>query len=150
MRAILDTNILISYLLHDAPESPITQIVQAGVRGEYTLLTMQSLWQELQTSVQSKNYLRDRISCNDLRQLVESLRQVSEIVPPPAWIPRVTRDPKDDYLLACAAVAGADYLVTGDEDLLALGKVGDLQIVAARRFWDVITHDSSSKSARQL
>jgi putative PIN family toxin of toxin-antitoxin system len=35
-------------------------------------------------------------------------------------IPRVCRDPKDDYLIAAAIWADADILISGDKDLLAL------------------------------
>lgn len=38
----------------------------------------------------------------------------------PGLIPNYTRDPKDDYLIDAALRGQADYLVTGDFDLLAL------------------------------
>ena len=37
-----------------------------------------------------------------------------------APIPAVTRDPEDDYLIAYALVGRADYLVSGDKDLLVM------------------------------
>jgi hypothetical protein len=46
----------------------------------------------------------------------------------------VTRDPKDDYLIAYALVGAADYRVTGDRDLLVLGQVDDVKIVTPRAF----------------
>lgn len=46
------------------------------------------------------------------------------------------RDPEDDYLLAYALVGKADYLVTGDRDLLVLGSVGKTKIVTAQQFLD--------------
>jgi predicted nucleic acid-binding protein len=50
----------------------------------------------------------------------------------------VTRDIKDDYLLAYALVGRADYLVTGGEDLLVLGDVEGVKIVRPAEFWRVI------------
>jgi len=41
----------------------------------------------------------------------------------------VCRDPKDEMFLECAALAGADLLVTGDKDLLSLGNYGGTRIV---------------------
>ena len=35
---------------------------------------------------------------------------------------RVVRDPNDDMIVACAMAAGADYLVTRDEDMLSLDR----------------------------
>jgi predicted nucleic acid-binding protein len=46
----------------------------------------------------------------------------------------VCRDPDDDYLLGCAAARGADYVVTGDDDLLVVGRYRDVAIVNAREF----------------
>lgn len=54
-------------------------------------------------------------------------------------IPAVTRDPKDDYLLSYAPVGGADYIVTGDEDLLALhGQIQELEILTPRQFSEML------------
>jgi putative PIN family toxin of toxin-antitoxin system len=55
-----------------------------------------------------------------------------------AEIPPVSRDPKDDVFLATAAVAGADFLVSEDNDLLVLGTHGGVRIVTAAAFLDVL------------
>lgn len=55
-----------------------------------------------------------------------------------SMVTALTRDPKDDYLLAYALVGQADYLVTGDHDLLALQHVGDTQIVTTSEFWEIL------------
>lgn len=47
---------------------------------------------------------------------------------------RVSRDPNDDTFLATAKAAGADYLVTEDQDLLVLGRHEDVRIVTAATF----------------
>lgn len=49
-------------------------------------------------------------------------------------IPARCRDPKDDYLLELALVSEADYLITGDKDLLTVEKIGSCQIVTAMEF----------------
>jgi predicted nucleic acid-binding protein len=51
----------------------------------------------------------------------------------------VCRDPDDDYLLGCAEAGAADYLVTGDEDLLAVGRFRGLAIVTAREFLSILS-----------
>ncbi len=51
----------------------------------------------------------------------------------------VMRDLKDDYLLAYALVGEADYLVTGDKDLLELqGPITGLEILTSAQFIDVL------------
>ena len=49
-------------------------------------------------------------------------------------IPEVTRDAKDDYLVAYAMVGECDCLVTGDPDLFVVKKIGQLQIVSPAAF----------------
>jgi uncharacterized protein len=49
-------------------------------------------------------------------------------------IPPVSRDPGDDMVLATAKAAGANYLVTEDEDLLVLGEYEGVKIVDAATF----------------
>jgi uncharacterized protein len=46
----------------------------------------------------------------------------------------VCRDPKDDMVLECAVNAEAQFLVTGDNDLLALELFRDIRIVTPRTF----------------
>lgn len=44
------------------------------------------------------------------------------------------RDPKDNFLLALALDSKADFLVTGDKDLLVLRTIGKTQIVTLKEF----------------
>ena len=49
-------------------------------------------------------------------------------------IPSRCRDPKDDFLLELAVQSNAIYLVSGDEDLLELGQIGDCKIMTYAQF----------------
>jgi uncharacterized protein len=143
MRVLLDTNILISYLL-SPKNSLVATIVEAGILGEFELLLPEDLLDELVAKVTTKNYLADRILPEEMRELVGILGEVCVTIPGITFrIPAVTRDPKDDYLLAYALVGQADYLVTGDKDLLVLGQVEDTKIVTARDFSMVVTRNHS-------
>jgi uncharacterized protein len=46
----------------------------------------------------------------------------------------ICRDPDDDRLIEAAQEAGADVIVTGDQDLLTLGRVGKIQVLTPRQF----------------
>jgi len=139
MRALIDTNIYLSYLLGPGPDSAVREVVEAGVRGEYTILLPVALWEEMTNVVQHKTYFRHRISPQELQQLQKILGAFAELLPEMEEpIPRVVRDPKDDYLLAHAVLDAADYLVTGDADLLTLDPVGSLRIVTPRDFVKIL------------
>jgi len=49
-------------------------------------------------------------------------------------VPNICRDPNDDMIIACAIDAAADYIVTGDEDLLTLKRYKDIVIINPRNF----------------
>lgn len=135
MRVLVDANVFISYLLGPQRPSPSAAIVRAAILGDFTLLLPGALMQELITRASAKPYLAQRIAAAELAQLARILESVAEIVSSITQpIPAVTRDPKDDYLIAYALVGRADYLVTGDADLLALEQVGDVKIVTPRTF----------------
>ena len=57
-------------------------------------------------------------------------------------IPQVTRDKKDDYLLAYASVAEADYLVSEDDDLLVIKQIEKLKIVSPLKFSEILKNQN--------
>lgn len=139
MRVLLDANILISYLLTPTRGGPITQIVTRGLLGEFVLLLPDALIEELKRKASEKKYRADRITPGELGRFLDVLVSCSEMIAAiEEAIPAVTRDRKDDYLLACALVGQADYLVTGDEDLLVLQQAGRLAIVSPQEFWRMV------------
>jgi predicted nucleic acid-binding protein len=56
------------------------------------------------------------------------------VVRPSQSVQSICRDPDDDLILACALEARADYLVTGDADLLDVKIFKGIQIVTPRNF----------------
>jgi uncharacterized protein len=64
-------------------------------------------------------------------------------VPPAPLGKQRSRDPKDDPVLACALAARADYLISNDRDLLALGKPFGVAIVTPAGFLRTVGETSS-------
>ena len=140
MRVLVDTNVLISILLKPSEGGPVRALFHAFVAGRFTLLLPEWLIDELTNSVQTNPRLAKRISITQLNRFTALLRaaaeQIAEIETP---IPVVSRDPDDDYVLAYALVGNADYLVTGDKDLLALeGLIAGLEIVTPAQFVEIL------------
>lgn len=141
MRVLLDTNILISYLLPPPRQAGnIYRIVEGVLSGVYTLLVPEELLQEIHRNITTKPYLRSRIDAEEAGAFVAALHALAEILPAlQEEIPSVTHDPNDDYLLAHALLAGADYLVSGDNDLLSLGPIERLTILSPADFAQVLS-----------
>jgi putative PIN family toxin of toxin-antitoxin system len=135
MRVLLDTNVLVSYLLTPAAGGSVGTIIDALLQGRFTLLLSLELLAELERVATRKPRLAKRIRPDQLARLRDQLLAVGEVIPAiEETIPAVTRDRKDDYLLAYAYVGAADYLVTGSDDLLVLRKIGHLDILSPPEF----------------
>ncbi len=76
------------------------------------------------------------------KHIIKALRKTRESIIPlkrfilhaefvqPVPIPSTSRDPDDDVIIGCAVAARADIIVTGDNDLLTLGKYGRIEILS--------------------
>ena len=61
----------------------------------------------------------------------------------PGLLDAVPRDPEDNAVLECAQLAGAQFVVTGDQDLLSLGTFEGIEIITATEFlqrWESLQH----------
>jgi putative PIN family toxin of toxin-antitoxin system len=67
----------------------------------------------------------------DPELLLAQVRLLAEIIYPPPLLQPVSRDPDDDDVLALAAAARPDLIITGDQDLLVLGAFAGIPIVNA-------------------
>ena len=99
----------------------MVQVVQHAFAGAFTLLVPADLLAELERTLSTKPYLRQRITLDQAHTFAQALRDLAELLPSITEpLPRVVREPHDDYLLASALFVDADVLVSGDADLLAL------------------------------
>jgi putative PIN family toxin of toxin-antitoxin system len=112
--------VLVSVLLAYVRETgTLESLIDSAIQGDYHLVLAEEVLDEIQGAHAKKPFLKESISHEQLRQFIELLRGIAEIVPRQIGpIPEVLRDPKDDFLLTAAAIGDADYLVTGDRDLL--------------------------------
>lgn len=133
LRVILDTNVLVSGLL--ATSGPPRQIIDSWLAGSFTLVT--SLYQinELHRVLTYPRIARRlRLTENELAVILRTLEERAEIILSEPDLSGVTRDPKDDAIVACAVKGQADFIVSGDDDLLVLGNYIGIQIVNPRQF----------------
>jgi putative PIN family toxin of toxin-antitoxin system len=129
VRAVVDVNVLISGLLSAKGSS--AEILRAERAGQLELVVSELLLAELKRTL-SYPKLRKRIAPEKAAAFSAWVRDHGTLVEDPASPPPVgSRDPDHDYLLALAIDRRA-YLVTGDQDLLALSN--DLPILTPAQF----------------
>lgn len=139
MKAVLDTNVFISFLLGRGLQSPPSKVVLAGIHADFTIVCSHQLLAELKRKVADKPYLSAKIPPSELDLLVGALVAQAEFVTADLAMPsQLSRDRNDDFLLIAAVIAGADYLVTGDKDLLVLGEFEGVRIVSPADFAELL------------
>ncbi len=139
MKVILDANVYISYLLARRSGRSITEVVDSCLSNpQIELIAPQELLAEIRRSVLAKPYLRTHIFEDELAALEEALALIAETPSPLSDILPHSRDAQDDYLLAYGLMERADYLVTGDDDLLVLERIESLRIVSVPVFWSIL------------
>jgi putative PIN family toxin of toxin-antitoxin system len=135
--AVVDTNVLISGLI--SAGGPPRQIVDAGLQGHYELVTSLYLVQEL-AHVLSTPRIRKRLGLRDdeVQAILAGILAKAKVVAGRLKLPGITRDPKDDAVVACAIEGQAAYVVSGDDDLLSLQEVQGVQIVTPKHFVEIL------------
>ena len=118
MRAVVDTNVLVSALI--LPHGSVGPVLLRLRQGEYTLLYAQSLLEEL-VDVLNRPRIRHKygLSQEDIQSVVGLIILRGEAVIPERRI-AACRDPRDDKFLEVAVAGRADVIVSSDQDLLAL------------------------------
>ena len=116
MRAVLDSNVLISAAIS---KGPAHRIVQAWLeRASFELVICRSLLNEVTTVLVDREPMRRWISAEDARLYVERLSTAADVSEDPRPGPPLTRDPDDDFVVYLALENDADLIVSGDGDLL--------------------------------
>lgn len=128
-RAVLDANVIVAAAI--APHGVSAMCLRAHADGRFELVVSPLLLNELQAVLRRQKF-RPFLTVEQADRLVEALEQNATVVADAAPEP-VSRDRRDDYLVALARAAGAHVLVTGDADLLDLD-IPDLMIAAPREF----------------
>ena len=142
MRLILDTNILLSALL--SPLGAPAKLLDAWERKKFTLIACDALVEEFR-KVSTRPFFRARLRASAAELLAAGLRDFSLFVETSAWQDLRSRpvapDPKDSYLLVLAEVGEAEFLVTGDKELLELRHQKSTFIITPSAMVEVLKHE---------
>lgn len=128
MKAVFDTNVLIAAFL---TEGICAKLMIRARRRDFNLILCDGILQEFKRVLKKKFATSPHETSEALTILSEAALEIL------GWTDSITpicRDSDDDLILACAKDAAADYVVTGDEDLLVLKNYEGVSIVNPREF----------------
>ncbi len=129
LRVVLDTNVLVSGMAY--PSSIPGRIVAVWRQGAVDVVLSHYILDEMVRVLPRLSKVR--LGPGEIRDLAESFMFLADIVEPSGDTDAELRDPADQPVLATFTTAQADYLITGDKDLLALSD--KYPIVTPAEFW---------------
>ena len=135
MRAVLDTNVLISSVVSTGVPH---EIVVEGFSSEYQIVISVATLTEFRNTL-LKYPEKFHMDEDDVQQEVETIRYFAEFVDPDEEITAVEDDPDDDKFLEAAVARNVDYIVSGDRHLLDLDSFRGIEIVEPRAFYECLT-----------
>ena len=127
MRIVFDTNIFISALI--LPGSFAEKAILKIIEGSDELIISHDIIDEVLT-VLSNKFSRNREA---LSRTAINLAEIGRIVKPTERI-GIFQDEPDNRILECATAGKADAIVTGDKEMLKLGKYGGIKIITLKDY----------------
>ncbi len=129
MRIVIDTNVLIAaFISHGV----CNELLQHCVLHHDVVLS-QFILDEFKDKLADKFNFTIRVAT----AAVTLLKSRCSVVTTQSLPSPVCRDPDDDNVIATAISGTCGYIITGDKDLLDLGKTGDILIVSPNEFWKI-------------
>lgn len=128
MRVVFDTNV---YIAAFASDGICARLVRRARKREFQLLLCHIILHEFS----SKLKVKFRCTSKEIEQACSLISEAAAAVLDGGDLSvPVCRDRKDDPILACAETAAADYLISGDKDLLVMEQYGKCKILSPRDF----------------
>jgi len=128
VKVVFDTNVFIAAFL---TEGICSKLLLRARKKQFELITCSFILQEFER-VLRKKFLATKSDVQDAVGLISDAVQV--VVNPTQNVSGVCSAAEDDNILSCVLAADADYLVTGDTDLLRLKYFKGAQIITPRDF----------------
>jgi putative PIN family toxin of toxin-antitoxin system len=130
MRIVLDTNVVVAAFAARG----LCEALFEFCLGSHEILLSEPLLEEIRRNLIKKVKLERQTALN----IERLLRENGSLLEPVAVAPDACRDADDLHILGLAKAGKADYLITGDNDLLVLKRFGRCRIVAPRQFWSLM------------
>lgn len=129
MRVVLDTNVLISAIFWTGKPKDILNVVR---KRKVVFVTSQVLLDS------NKPF---QLEENDAERVVRHIKDLAEIIRVTNRV-TVCKHEADNCVLECAFCGKADYIITGDKDLLGLKSFEGIKIIKAAGFLNIIHEEN--------
>ena len=129
MRLVLDSNVYISGLTIEG----LTFEVMVATLSEHQVFVSDAILKEVSKALRKKFKQPEGL----VQEQIDAIESRTELLEIHGTLQGVSRDPNDDHVLELCEIAKADYLISGDQDLLVLKKHKHTRIVSPREFLEL-------------
>lgn len=127
MRIVIDTNVLASAVFFGGKPFQLLRYIMADRVDAVASKEIVDEYEEIIYRLQQKYpAINTRIPLQEFLARLEIIRVSSDI--------HISRDPDDDKFISCAVDGKCLYVVSGDSDLLSVGKYADIEILTVTEF----------------
>lgn len=132
IRVVIDTNIWVSFLIGKM----LSDLLEAVLSNRIKVLFCEKLFNEL-TKVLKRPKFSKYFSYEKIKEFIAIIDSTAERIEPMQHF-KVCRDEKDNFLLDLCVAGKADYLITGDQDLLILTLFHGTKIINYQYFQEFL------------
>ena len=129
MKVVIDSNVLVAAF---AARGLCTSVLELCLT-VHTIIISDFILNEVRRTLIKKI----KMSENDVQAIIDYLKNTGIIADYNKLKENICRDKNDDNILALALDSGAECIISGDKDLLALKKYKNIKITSPREFWEI-------------
>lgn len=137
IRAVLDANVFVSGIL--SSQGAPGRILRAWRDERFHLAASEPILEEIGRVLRyPKISRRHGWPDEQIARFLDDVRHLALMTPAELVLTAVPQDPADNRYLECALEAEADYLVTGDHQLLEVDAPGGIEVLPPRAFLSLL------------
>jgi putative PIN family toxin of toxin-antitoxin system len=138
MRVVLDTNTVISGLFWRGRPFEVLELMRSG---QIEVYTSEAILEELLDVLQRSKFSQKLALLNsNAQEVVNSFISWVEVIEVGEVAKVVASDPDDDQIIACAKLANADFIISGDADILNVKDDISIPVVNAGEFLEILAN----------
>jgi uncharacterized protein len=138
LRIVIDTNVFVSAMI--SRQGKPAELIDSIKNKEFILFTSIDILKEIEEVLQRPKF-RKYIYSDESKQMLQTIRKNGLLMPGNIQV-SIFDDPKDNKFLACCEECLADYLVSGDDDLLRLKNYKQTDIISVETFLRILSRYS--------